>query len=1006
MTYDSTYDSGNSPGNTGYPGGNTGNNSGYPGGTTGGSTISGYPGGAYPGSVSAGNGFYYSSSSSAYSNSNGSVTEKSNSTCSVYYKWTYIGGTPPAAGAPGANPSAGPISLLVHTNLSASASLSSPISGLSATATISDSLASSDQVSQNAPALDTYHLVQAGIGSNGIASFSFTGASTMSASNSVAYGTTSSNGYPTTTNGPASASARTYLTAGSRLFTASLQAAATGQPLSTAPAYFCGPNCSVQANAQPIGGTVTDVKILVNGSVILDSPGNQTTVMASFDALGYPEGYVLPITMQVWDSTGHHYDSTLKAPVHLPQVHFYDLWTPDYTVAPVNGQVPLAAASTGSTIGGNTTLHLRSQYGGGLSLLEVRLHLDRDTDSSKDIVWANPVLASPGLLLPGPPAVYSLWDARCGDPDPSLPGSVPSQYVNGSWNVGGRNGVYDVTATFTAAGAGGVVHVLTTPAATFDREDLLITQTNPVNPKPLLWNPSVSTSLPVSATFTCAYKATGTAILQIYTTDNNITPIRTLTTGFTTKDGSVSLTWDGTADPVNGQPGEPQDKGVYLFQWKLTDTLKVVDTDKSQNLNISAPNPYATIVSDDGTTAVYQVSYTLASLDSPVRSASIGKIDVFDPLSANIFSLQLGIGDMTPGTHTITLIMPSTDLGPSIFLISAADADSDTDRASLGRQRYALQHNNWQLPDKTIAFYYSGGSLGGAILPDTRPQANGFIAGMGTLGYKRLPGYTYQGLNLDGDGAYDWLYGDPNVNDIGGTRDNTKPITSSNKRTGALNVDWKHRKLLRTVLFAGHGSDDGAVLLLRGPLGLTPSSSQQTYLVSTQSYYDAQKAAGTTYLSNAQTPTKSMILDSMVWPAVSGQRSLDNLDLVVVSGCSQASSTGTATTIGQEFLVLGAQCVVLVGSPNQDGNNSGAWIDGIQAKGATQTVGFVGYLAKKNGKVPKYTIQQASDLAKADVDAFNQEHGNSQFDQWTNHSSALAVTVLGPKWNAPLMMHN
>lgn len=343
--------------------------------------------------------------------------------------------------------------------------------------------------------------------------------------------------------------------------------------------------------------------------------------------------------------------------------------------------------------------------------------------------------------------------------------------------------------------------------------------------------------------------------------------------------------------------------------------------------------------------------------------------------------------------------------------MSTTDNDSDTDRGNPGRQRYALQHNNWKVPDKTIAFYYGNGNFGGAILPNLNPQANGFINGMVKLGYHRLPGYTYGGPSFSS--AYSWSYGDPNINDIGGTWDNTAPLSSANKRTGALNVDWNHKKLLRTVIFAGHGSDDGAVLLLRGKLGVLPSSSQQTYLVSTQSYYDAQKAAGSTYLSLSQNPTKSLILDSMIYPAVSGQPPLGNLDLVILSGCSQAASTGTATTLGQEFLILGAQCVVLVGAPDQDANDVGSYIDGVHAKGAVQTVGFMGYLAMKNGNVPQYTIQQASDQAEKDVAKFDSEKSQTMFNYLRENRVTvqppppkLSVQVLGPKWNTPLVMHN
>jgi hypothetical protein len=436
------------------------------------------------------------------------------------------------------------------------------------------------------------------------------------------------------------------------------------------------------------------VQLLVDGKVVQDqTPTGQSsdTVSAFFDSLVYTEGYLLPVQMQVWDSAGNHYDCTLKAIVHLPQVQFSDLWTPDYTAAPVNNQVPQIGASTGATIGGNTTLHLRSVYG-ALTLTTVRLHLHSDPDTTKDTVLPVPALASPAITNFGPPVVYSLWDARCGDPDPSLPTTLPvSQYGNVAWNIGGRNGVYDVTATFKALGAGGVVHTLTS-SATFDREDLLITGTTPANPTPLLWdpakiNPSTGTAdpLPLSATFTCAYKANGTTTVKIYASNDNVNPVRTLTQAFTTKDGSVSLPWDGTADPVNGQPGLPQTKGVYLFQWFVSDSLGVSDTDKSSDISFLLS---ATIqsVSDDGTTAVYQVSYNLRSADIPVRSASSGQIDVFDYNLLKGFTQTLASVNLIPGPQTTSLSISSSQ-DPSSIVVSAQDNDADSDRGQ--RKRFA-----------------------------------------------------------------------------------------------------------------------------------------------------------------------------------------------------------------------------------------------------------------------------------------------------------------------------
>ena len=99
--------------------------------------------------------------------------------------------------------------------------------------------------------------------------------------------------------------------------------------------------------AQAIGGTVTHVQLLVDGLVVQEVVNTgQTSVAltASFNSLLYTEGYLLPVTMQVWDSAGNHYTIALTAPVHLPQLTSYVIWTPDYTAAPVFGQDPPQAA--------------------------------------------------------------------------------------------------------------------------------------------------------------------------------------------------------------------------------------------------------------------------------------------------------------------------------------------------------------------------------------------------------------------------------------------------------------------------------------------------------------------------------------------------------------------------------------------------------------------------------------------------------------------------------------
>ena len=133
--------------------------------------------------------------------------------------------------------------------------------------------------------------------------------------------------------------------------------------------------------------------------------------------------------------------------------------------------------------------------------------------------------------------------------------------------------------------------------------------------------------------------------------------------------GVISFAWNGLkADGTAAPPG------VYLYQFSLIDSNgNVVDTDKSSFLlPITSPSANAVLTSDDGTTATYQVSYGLASTDSPPRSAAAGKVDVYDPNQTLIYTYTMQSGDLTPGQHTVSVPIPSPTLdGNSTFLVSA-----------------------------------------------------------------------------------------------------------------------------------------------------------------------------------------------------------------------------------------------------------------------------------------------------------------------------------------------
>ena len=274
-----------------------------------------------------------------------------------------------------------------------------------------------------------------------------------------------------------------------------------------------------------------------------------------------------------------------------------------------------------------------------------------------------------------------------------------------------------IVPTVTVTGSDGVTRTWTSPAFTVDREDLLITSTVPVNPTPLLWDPDklnpatgAPDALPLSAAFHATCKATVTATVRVYTSDQVL--VRTLTKALLTTDGTTdaggTVLWDGRGEPVNGQPGARQPRGVYLFQWTLTDRLGVTDCDKSVSLTTTVTTNDATLTSDDSISAVFNINYNLASADTPPRSGSGGSIDVYDPDGSVCSSQALtAASSLTPGPHTAVVSMPSPQLdGNYTFLSCVQDSDATNDRGS--RARYALQHNNRYFSAR-IAFLQLGG---------------------------------------------------------------------------------------------------------------------------------------------------------------------------------------------------------------------------------------------------------------------------------------------------------
>ena len=293
----------------------------------------------------------------------------------------------------------------------------------------------------------------------------------------------------------------------------------------------------------------------------------------------------------------------------------------------------------------------------------------------------------------------------------------------------------------TVIGSDGVTRTWTSPAFPVDREDLLVTATVPVNPAPLLWdpdklNPATGSADPLalSAAFHAAYKATVTATVQVRTSDQTL--VRTLTkpvlTTDATTDAGTPLTWDGRGEPVNGQPGARQPRGVYLFQWSVTDSLSIADSDKSSSLSFGIP--------------ATSISFVAGASDAAGRTVTLGYL-LSDSFNVTPSSCQLDVyqnwdlQDILPnkplqallGANQSTVVIPPTGQPKyndmvqgtrTIYLISPQDNDASYDRGH--RNRYALQHNGSQ-PIRTVLTW-------GGYYPRDVSKLGFGAAGVNTMG--------------------------------------------------------------------------------------------------------------------------------------------------------------------------------------------------------------------------------------------------------------------------------
>jgi hypothetical protein len=258
--------------------------------------------------------------------------------------------------------------------------------------------------------------------------------------------------------------------------------------------------------------------------------------------------------------------------------------------------------------------------------------------------------------------------------------------------TGFHNGSWQITATvnYTKFPVG-QQHFALQPI-TVNLQNAIVTPTGPQNPDPILWDPDTMEPVFLSANVDLAYRSSLTAIkLEIFDSGQTLRKTVALDRALAPGTNAITYDWYGSQDPPNADTAE---KGVYLFKWTVGHSggEEDYDCEKSSYLTISTPTSEAELVSDDGTTAVYHVSYTLTSTEN--RPASSGKIDVYDPALNVHYTKALETSDLLPGQHTVTVTMPSPQIaGNLVFLVSAQDNHADKDKGH--RQRWALQHNNF-----------------------------------------------------------------------------------------------------------------------------------------------------------------------------------------------------------------------------------------------------------------------------------------------------------------------
>jgi hypothetical protein len=549
-------------------------------------------------------------------------------------------------------------------------------------------------------------------------------------------------------------------------------------------ALSCTGEYTVQFDWQPANSNdpaPTTVYAILTGKAksnysVTSSGGQQTTTQSSpnaDDGIGDPAVWTVSTyentTMYSGSSTGSHGRTIggqsftmsfspagssveIAVQVELPTI-IQNYWTPDYTTDAPNSTSPVEIlASDGDTIGGVTRLQLTLPPGGLAAISELRIHEDAAPDASQDVVYTRILSYQP-----------------------------ISQHLKNYYIQWPRNGSYTITAPCTYQ-LGGDPPIQYTSTAHIKIEDLLITETKPANPTPILLKyadgASVPDPAPISATFQAVYKDFLTGTVQIYSTDQTL--VRTFqiynsssSNPVYTTDGTLSFTWDGRTDPTtdsngNPVPGAYQNAGVYLFKFNLG-TLHASDGDCDKSGTLAFGNPATSItLSDDTDYSDGQMETLGYSLSDSTGNAPIAaQLDIFQ----NWDDKDVFTAKMTPllGVNSYYFKDPDSSDQPTldqyiagaqkIYLVSPQDGDALSDKGH--RNRYALQHNNagGRYFVLSVGCYYPGDiDSDSAYIRNnnqTIPQARRAV-NLAQLLHNPWWGYLFMGFGSWDPAAPDW----------------------------------------------------------------------------------------------------------------------------------------------------------------------------------------------------------------------------------------------------------